>query len=92
MDALTGPLEYTSLEERQASATSKALRLLDVLNVLFDFCSNATLASSAQVCKSWSTQALRRLWRRLKDPAPLLRLLDLEVSTSVSPHTIAHAK
>ena len=77
MDVITETQDASLALERQDSSPviQKALYLPDILTFLFDFCSNATLASSAQVCRSWSTEALRRLWRQLEDPLPLFRLL-----------------
>src|SRR5260370_33613444 len=76
MNTLTEAQE-TSLEECQDSnpVIQKALHLPDILTLLFSFCSKATLASLARVCSSWSIKALWHLWRELKDPLPLVRLL-----------------
>ncbi|KAF8319217.1 uncharacterized protein EI90DRAFT_3132648 [Cantharellus anzutake] len=52
-----------------------ALQHSDILTVLFDGCPNTTLASAAQTCKLWWIPALRRLWRVLDTPSPLLQLL-----------------
>ncbi|KAF8328572.1 uncharacterized protein EI90DRAFT_3290502 [Cantharellus anzutake] len=56
----------------------RALRLLDILTILFDGCSNETLASAARTCKSWQILALQRLWRVLETPLPLLWLLGFD--------------
>ncbi len=76
MNALT-EAQDTSLGERRISSSviQRALHPLDILTLLFDFCSNGTLASLARVCRSWSNEALQHLWRQLEDPLPLLQLL-----------------
>ncbi|KAF8329456.1 uncharacterized protein EI90DRAFT_3125227 [Cantharellus anzutake] len=59
----------------QTAVMPPALRLLDILTILFDGCPKATLASAAQTCKLWSIPALKRLWRVLDTLLPFLRLL-----------------
>ncbi|KAF8319219.1 uncharacterized protein EI90DRAFT_1533647 [Cantharellus anzutake] len=65
----------TTFAKGQTGVMPRPLQILDILTVLFDCCSNATLASAARTCKLWMIPALRRLWRVLDTPVPLLRLL-----------------
>jgi|SRR5258708_693523 len=55
-------------------AQSMALYLPKILDILFLFCTNETMASSARVCRAWSEPALRVLWKHLSSSLALLRL------------------
>lgn len=47
----------------------------ELLEMIMEHQGRGTLASCVLVCRSWSDVALRRLWRELDSPMPLLELL-----------------
>jgi F-box-like len=70
-----------------ASTTHRALRIPELLDMIFRFLDDASNASNARVCRQWSEIALDTLWRDVNDffrlfglLAPLRKLDDHEDS------------
>ncbi|EJD00260.1 uncharacterized protein FOMMEDRAFT_30887 [Fomitiporia mediterranea MF3/22] len=59
----------------KVSAVSRVFDLAELKNQVFIFLDKKAIAKCAIVCKSWTKEALYRLWRDLESIFPLLRLL-----------------
>lgn len=74
---ISSSCSYQVMKDHQ-DQLHQAIRIPEILSLIFSNASSPDLASYARVCKSWMDPALDRLWEDLdEDPTVAFRLLHL---------------